>query len=106
MVLNLLDDLKEYLRIDGDDENSSLSSFIVAAQMFLVNAGVQLPTDFYQIVEDQDIYAQHRLAVHMLAAHYYENRLIVGQKNEIVPYGLQSIILQLKLVKIDGSSTF
>ena len=103
--MNLLDDLKEYLRIDGDDENSSLSSFITAAQIYLSNAGVQLPTEYYQIVEGKDIYAQHRLAIHMLSAHYYESRLIVGQKNEVVPYGLQSIILQLKLVKIDESSS-
>lgn len=99
-MTKLLDDLKEYLRIDGDDENSSLSSFLSAAQIYLVNAGVQLPTDFYQIVEDQDIYSQHRLAVHMLAAHYYDNRLVAGQKNSIVPYGLQSLVLQLKLVEI------
>ncbi|MGE7020417.1 head-tail connector protein [Solibacillus cecembensis] len=104
----LLDDLKDYLRIDGDDENSSLSLFLQSAILYLANAGVKQPSDYYhKSVEGNDVFSQHRLAVHMLATHYYENRIVysAGKSGEVIPYGLQTIILQLKWVNPDELST-
>lgn len=102
-MASLLKELKEYLRIDGDDEDTSLNSFITSAQLFLENAGVKQPKDYYIKVNDKDVFAQHRLAIMMLATHYYENRIVYssgGYRNSTnqLPYGLQSIILQLKWV--------
>lgn len=104
--MTLLNDLKEYLRIDGDDENRSLSDFLQTAQLYLENAGVKQPSDFYLIVEGKDIFAQHRLAIMMLATHYYENRVVYnsGKSGDGIPYGLQTLILQLKWVNPDELS--
>lgn len=105
----LLDELKEYLRIDGDNENQSLSSFVQSAQSYLENAGVKQPVDYYLIVEDKDVFALHRLAIMMLATHYYENRIAVTPSTiktaqQPISYGMQSIILQLKWVNPDELS--
>ncbi|MEK5530654.1 head-tail connector protein [Viridibacillus sp. FSL R5-0468] len=102
----LLADLKEYLRIDGDDENTSLSLFLEAAILHLENAGVSQPSDYYLKVGDVDVYAQHRLAIHLLATHFYENRNVINPTSIKVaqipiPYGLQSLILQLKWVCVE-----
>lgn len=100
-MTTLLVELKEYLRIDGDYEDQSLSMFIKSAQSYLENAGVNQPSNYYLSVEGKDVFAQHRLAIIMLATHYYENRIVYsnGNKNtNVLPYGLQSMILQLKWV--------
>lgn len=101
----LLDEFKEYVRVDGDDENQSLSTFLSSAQSVLKNAGVTLPENYYLNINGQDIYAEHRLAVLVLASHFYENRQIASQnaQNQI-PFSIQTLILQLKWVKIDESS--
>ena len=101
----LLDEFKEYVRVDGDDENQSLSTFLSTAQLVLKNSGVKLPEDYYLIINEEDVYAEHRLAVLVLASHFYENRQISSQnaQNQI-PFSVQTLILQLKWVKIDESS--
>lgn len=106
-MTSLLDEFKEYLRIDGDEENTSLNSFISSAQLFLEDAGVKQPTDYYLKVDGKDVFARHRLAIMMLATHFYENRIVYasGKSNIEIPYGLQSIILQLKWVDPDEFST-
>ena len=106
---SLLDELKEYLRIDGDDENRSLSTFIQSSQSFLENAGVKQPSDYYLIVEGKDVFALHRLALMILATHFYENRVVITPSTiktaqQPIPYGLQSMILQLKWVNPDELS--
>lgn len=108
-MTTLLDELKEYLRIDGDDENQSLTMFIQATQAYLENAGVKQPTDYFITAEGKDVFAQHRLAIMMLATHFYENRVAITPSaiktaQQTVPYGLQSMILQLKWVNPDELS--
>lgn len=105
--MTLLDELKEYLRIDGDDEDRSLLSFVSAAQIFLENAGVKQPSDYYLNIDEKDVFAQHRLAIMILATHYYENRIAYSSGNKYsnsLPYGLESMILQLKWVNPDELS--
>lgn len=107
--MTLLEELKEYLRIDGDDENRSLSTFLQTAILFLENAGVKQPNDYYLIVDGKDVFAQHRLAIMTLATHLYENRIAITPSTIKVaqipiPYGLQSMILQLKWVDPDELS--
>lgn len=102
--MTLLDEFKEYIRIDGDDENSTLNAFLMAARSFLVNAGVELPVDLIAKNEDGSLtYPLHFLAVVVLAAHFYESRQAVSsQAQNVVPFSVQQMILQLKLVKLDG----
>ncbi|QGG51605.1 head-tail connector protein [Lysinibacillus pakistanensis] len=105
----LLDELKEYLRIDGNDEDRSLSTFLQTAISYLENAGVKQPSDYYLTVNDKEVFAQHRLAIMMLTTHFYENRIAITPSTiktaqQTIPYGLQSIILQLKWVNPDELS--
>lgn len=106
--MDLLEEFKDYLRIDGEDEESSLLTFIQSAQTYLENAGVKQPVNYNLMINGKDVFAQHRLAIMMLATHYYENRLAyaIGNKSSTaIPYGLESIILQLKWVNPDELST-
>lgn len=99
----MIEELKEYLRIDGDAENASLSLFLQSAISYLENAGVKKPIDPFMTVEGKDVHGQYRLAVYMLATHFYENRIAINPTTVKVaqipiPYGLESMILQLKWV--------
>lgn len=104
--MTLLEEFKEYLRVDGDDENSSLSTFLSTAKVALDIAGVRLPQDLIEVDTDgEKKYPLHFLAVITLASHYYENRQVASnQAQNIVPFSVQHMILQLKLVNIDESS--
>lgn len=107
--MQLLDELKEYLRIDGDEENRSLSTFLQTSISYLENAGVKQPRDYYLTVEGKEVFAQHRLAIMMLATHFYENRTTITPSTiktaqQPIPYGLQSMMLQLKWVDPDELS--
>lgn len=105
--MQLLEELKEYLRIDGDYEHSTINLFLNSAKQTLLNAGVKFPNDLYAVDENGiEKYSLHRLALINLASHYYENRTIVSQNSQnIVPHSIQTMILQLKWVKTDESST-
>lgn len=98
--MTLIDELKMYLRIDGDEENSSLILLVNAAVSYLKNAGVKIPDNFMDQSVGDVSDSLYRLAILMLTTHYYENRTVTATstRGEIlaIPYGLQSIILQLK----------
>lgn len=104
--MTLLEELKEYLRIDGDYEDTTLNLFITSAQQFLQNAGVNLPQSYFAEEGQDDIYAMHRLAIYTLAAHYYENRQAVSSNAQnLVPYSVQTMVLQLKVGDVDEPGT-
>ena len=99
--MSLLDELKDYLRIDGEDEDGTLNLLLSSSKAFLKYAGVPEPTDLSVPVEGDDPNAKYKLTACMMALHWYENRLVVTPstiKIEQVPvaYGAQSLILQLK----------
>ncbi|WGT38498.1 head-tail connector protein [Lysinibacillus sp. 1 U-2021] len=107
--MQLLDELKEYLRIDGNDEDRSLSTILQSSIFYLENAGVKQPKDYYLTVEGKELFSLHRLAIMMLATHFYENRIAITPSTiktaqQPIPYGLQSIILQIKWVDPDELS--
>lgn len=79
-----LSEVKEYMRIDGNDDDALINLLISAAKEFLSNAGVT----------NQDS-ALYRLAVMLYVTLQYENR-DPGQKMEKLNTAFQSIILQLK----------
>ncbi|MGG5736733.1 head-tail connector protein [Bacillus cereus group sp. IBL03679] len=85
MVLKL-EEAKEYLRVDGDEEESLISSFITAAEIYIKNAtskNVDLKSELA------------KLAARILISHWYENREAVG-KAEQLAFSLQSILVQLQ----------
>ncbi|MGG0257942.1 head-tail connector protein [Bacillus mycoides] len=85
MVLKL-EEAKEYLRVDGNDEDTLISSLIIAAEIYIKNAtskNVDLKSELA------------KLAARILISHWYENREAVG-KAEQLAFSLQSILVQLQ----------
>ncbi|MDM5229630.1 head-tail connector protein [Lysinibacillus pakistanensis] len=103
---SLLEEFKEYSRINGNYEDLTLNLFLTSASKTLENSGVRLPQDLYEVNENGiELYSLHRLAILTLASHYYENRQVASQNAQnIVPFSVQHMILQLKLVNINESS--
>lgn len=79
-----LDELKNYLRIDGSEDDSILTLLIDGAKEFLKNAGVP-ETDS----------ALYKLAVMLYVGLHYENR-DPGSKMDKLNFAFESIVLQLK----------
>ncbi|MBT2647195.1 head-tail connector protein [Peribacillus frigoritolerans] len=79
-----LSEVKEYLRIDGNEDDVLISLLMEAAKEYLSNAGVTVQGS-----------ALYNLAVMLYVTLQYENR-DPGQKIEKANYAFQSIILQLK----------
>ena len=82
----MLQEVKDFLRIDGVEEDPFLSSLISAAKIYIKNA-TGIIAD-----ETNDL---HKLAINLLVSHSYENRLPVGQ-GEKLAFSLDSIIFQIK----------
>lgn len=69
-----LEVVKEYLRVDGSDEDMTISGFIIAAEEYVRNSGVRSTAgELYKIV------------VYMLVALFYEHRDTVAEKVDIPP---------------------
>lgn len=99
----LLDEFKEYLKVDGNYEDTTLNLFLNSAKQTLEHAGVKIPEDLEEVENEYDL---HKLAIYILAAHYYENKQAVSNNAQnIIPFSVQHMILQLKLVNIDESGT-
>lgn len=86
--VKLLEHVKQYLRIDGDQDNDMLGLLINSAIEYLANAGVKK--------QESTLY---KLAVTMLVTHWYENReqSVDGRTSRVIEMGLQTIILQLRV---------
>lgn len=84
-----LEELKVFIRVDGEDEDVLISTFKAAAEAYLLNAGIK--EDYTNKL--------YKLAVMLLVSHSYETRLpvLIGSISKNVEYSLQGIILQLQL---------
>lgn len=85
-MLNI-NDLKRYAVVDPSDDDHELETCMAAAIRYFENAGVPEP---YQ--EDP----LYDLGIYMLSTHYYDNRGVLGDKTDELPFGVGSIILQLR----------
>lgn len=81
----MLEKIKEYLKIDSNDEDITVQALITSAELYLKNAGV---LEDYQ----NELYG---LAIKMLVLHWYENREIVGNAKKMA-FSLDNIITQLQ----------
>lgn len=83
-----LEELKEYLRIDDNEQDALLEGIVQAAETYLVNAGIK-------VNYSSDLY---KLAVMLLVSHWYENRIIEhsGRYTSKVNFGFETIITQLR----------
>jgi uncharacterized phage protein (predicted DNA packaging) len=92
----MLEEVKQYLRIDGSEEDSFLASLIPAAKIYIKNA-----TDI-NVNENDEL---QKLAVFLLVSHWYENRQVVavGTISKELEFSLRSILIQMRYC--DESST-
>lgn len=82
-----IEETKEFLRIDGNDEDLLIQSLLTAAESYLTNAGVTVTTG-----------ALYDLAVKLLVSHWYENReaVLIGNISKTIEFSLSTILTQLK----------
>lgn len=81
----MLQEIKEYMRLDEDYDDLLIQTLITSAETYLLNAGVKI--DY----ADNELY---RLAIKMLVLHWYENREVIGDAKKL-SFSLDSIITQL-----------
>lgn len=88
-----LEELKLYLRVDSEDENSLISELQLGAEEYLLNAGVN--KDYTKKL--------YKLAVKLLVNHWYDNRdsVLIGSISKSMEFSLASIITQLKYTQVD-----
>ncbi|EOU1904105.1 head-tail connector protein [Clostridium perfringens] len=83
--MELLDEVKDFLNVEDNDEDMLISSLIKAAEAYLANAGATKPVNN----ENIELY---NIAIKMVVGSMYENN-----KSEKPSYclSIQSIITQL-----------
>jgi len=82
-----LDDLKIYLRIDGNEEDTLIVSLQEGAESYLINAGIAKNYD-------DSLYT---LAIRLLVNNWYQNReTFINLKTTKADYSLQRIIFSLQ----------
>ncbi len=85
-------ELKEFLRIDGTDEDALIKGLQTAAEEYLTNAGVNI--DYTKQL--------YKLSVKILVNHWYDNRMINTDKSVgSISYSLSAMINQLKHTQIE-----
>ena len=82
-----LSEIKKYLRIDFDDDDSYLDLLIGAAKEYIEAAVGAYREDC----------ARHKLLLYNIVATMYENRQFTLEKGDQVAYTLKTMILQLQL---------
>lgn len=90
-----LEELKLFLRIDGEEDDILIAGLQLAAEEYLINAGIK--RDY-----TKELY---KLAIKILISHWYENRHVenVGKYVSKISFGLDTIIVQLKYTQGDVS---
>lgn len=79
-------DIKVYLRIDHDFDDALLSALIEVARAE-VNGSIE-------VKDPEDPRFNH--AVFLLVGHYYDNRSATAQASTELPFGVTSLIQQLR----------
>ena len=85
-----LEDIKGYLRIDGDEEDSLIQTMIEAGKEYIWSAVGEY--------DDRDLTAQVLLAA--IVQNMYDNRELMQSEQQTkkrIEYTFQSIILQLRM---------
>lgn len=83
-----LEELKLFLRVDGNEEDSLIKSLQAAAEEYLTDAGIMKNYNK----------EKYKLAVKILVNHWYENKAIetIGKNVSKIAFGLDTILIQLK----------
>ncbi len=82
-----IDELKNYLKVDEDDDDDLIKCLQLAAEEYLLNNGI------IQCYEKE----LYKLAIKLLVAYWYDNRTIQKDKSKTKSsFSLEAIIMQLK----------
>lgn len=93
MIIELAE-TKEWLRVDGNDEDNILEIIIGAAEGYLNNATGH---------EFDNTNPQAKLFCWVLVTDWYENRELIGSKpSEKVRFSIQSMLTQLQNMTFEG----
>ena len=88
MAVNTLVEVKQYLKIDIEDDDTLLSIQIEAAEEYLKNAtGIEFASDNKRA----------KLYLFMLVENMYENRSFIVTGNEKINITAQGLMMQLQL---------
>ncbi len=95
MAIITLNEVKEYARIDIDEDDQLLETLIIAAEEYLKNAtGKEYPET------DENggriHYALEKIYLQLLIAYWYEKRTPAGGVGENFSYMTKSLMLQLQ----------
>lgn len=95
MAVITLDEVKEYARIDIDEDDQLLETLIAAAEEYLKNAtGKEYPeTDENG---SKINYELEKIYLQLLIAYWYEKRTPIGGVGEEFSFLTKSIMLQLQ----------
>ena len=85
-----LEEIKQFLKVEGEEEDDIIQGLQLAAEEYLENAGIQ--KNYRKKL--------YKLAIGMLITHWYENRCIeVSARANKICYGIDTIIMQLRYSK-------
>ena len=89
-----LEELKLFLKIDYDEEDTFIQGLQLSAEEYLTNAGIK--KDY-----TKELY---KLAIKILVSHWYENRSVetIGKNVSKIAFGLDTILVQLKYSQGDA----
>ena len=82
----LIDEVKQYIRVDDDADDTQIEALIQASSAYLSNAGIGAEK------AEKPLY---KLAQMLLVGHWYDNREPTGNATKLA-HGLAGIILQLQ----------
>lgn len=87
-----IEDLKLFLRVDGEEEDVLIEGLQEGAESYLVNAGIAKNYDD----------ALYSLAIKLLVNNWYQNReTFINLKTAKVDYSLQRIITSLSYNQVE-----
>lgn len=83
--------VKNYLKIDFDDDDELINMLISTAKEYIINA----------IGNFDESKTSHKLLLLSIVANLYENRGTNAKSNEKIAYTIKSLITQLQLSEVD-----
>lgn len=81
-----LDEAKEWLRVDTNEEDSLIDTLINASELYLKNATGKTFDNSNELA---------KLFCFVLIADWFENREMIGRASETVRHTINSILMQL-----------
>lgn len=81
-----LEEAKQWLRIDHNDEDSLINTLISAAEKYLINATGNVFDSTNELA---------KLFCYVLVTDWYENREMIGKTSEKVRHTVESMVAQL-----------